>query len=499
VADLYHRVGNTFRTAFDYLDDTGAVVTGLTQADFTFQLAKNGSHMAVAGLTLTEVSSVTEPGMYEVAVSATTGFPSAVGVYELVIFRTTVPYQRWTETIRVTNDGTGSGSLGTVGFTTATNNGRVTSAGVPVQDATVRFVDSNSLIIAQATTDASGLVGPIYFTTDGAYTMYVQKSGYTTVSGTVTISGSGTVATGPGTDLAIVAVTTSSTLTASSLWSYFKRCLRDRSGATADLYAQQGVDDALVMISQECEWSWFQTVYGLTVQPYYDTGTISITEGDATVTLVSGTFPTWAASADLYVNGQWYPVSSRTNGTTIELEQAWGMPSVSALSYAICQSRYTLPSDVQAIDGLRYDRAWGINPTPCSLATLTLLRSQYQYSLARPTMWAVSVDQIEFWPLPGVQQTLNLVYYRRPAALTSGAELADWDPVHVPLLRRAIEYQASLRGACVAGSTDQCLENYRLALTKAMQFDKQVTDHDNISVNRVAADDQWWRSGIDAS
>ncbi len=494
MSDTYHKVGTSYRNSFAYVTAAGAV-TGRVQADFTIEVTKNGVAAASTGITITEVSAASNAGDYAVLVSGVTGFVAAVGTYDMVIYRTSVVADRWQVTVRVTTDGSGTGSYGAVSFTATASNGRVMSGGVPLIDAGVRIVSSAGNLIASTTSDATGLWGPIYFDADGTYSVYVQRSGYTTTSGTVVVSGAVTIATGPGADFTITAASSSSGLTASGLWAHFKRCLRDRSGSQADLLAQQGVDDALWMISQEREWPWYHSTKQITLQAPYATGTIAIVSGSTTVTLTSGTWPTWAASAELYIDNQWYPISTRSSATTLLLDTAWGNASITASTYNLAQTEYTLPDDLQSLDRVMFDQAWSFAPMAVSMATVLQARSNGQWGQARPSLWAIRKDELVTWPLPTVTATIQLLYYRRPPALASAADTADWDPMHLGLLRRAIEYQAALRGECVVGDAEKCMALYRDAFNKASAFDKSATDRDVSASGTVNGDDSWWRRG----
>lgn len=472
-ADEYHKVGTTFRTSFHYADpdDSGSYVTGLTQSDFTISLAKNGtSGQATTGITITESSPA---GLYMVAVSAS-GFVAATGVYELTIQAAADASQRWVFTPRVTSDGTGAGSWGDASFTAVASNGRVMSSGSPLAGATVRITDAAGTLYVQTLSDASGLWGPVYFSVAGTYTIHVQRSLYTTTTGTITVVGS--TATGPGTDLSIALAASSTGLTASDLWAYFKRMLRDRSGSQADLLAQQGVDDALDMVSQEREWSWYKTHGVVTLQAQVNTGSIALTNGSTTVTLTGGTWPTWAASGELYIGGQVYEISTRDSATQLTLTAAYPGTTASGVAYVLSQTEYDLPDDCLTIDEVLPDRTWPYGPTPVSVADVAMAKAMHQYGRQFPSMWAIRRDLLSVWPAPTTARTVNLLYYRRPARLVSGSDEADWDPTLVYLLRRAIDVQCSLRGECVAGPAERCMERYREALARAATFEKSAAD-----------------------
>jgi hypothetical protein len=472
-ANEYHKVGTTFRTSFPYSSQTVAntYVTGLVQGDFAITVAKNGvAGHSTAGITLTELGGPT--GTYGIEVSGVTGFAVATGVYLLTVRRTAIIGDEWTFEVRVTSDGTGAGSWGDAAFIATAGDGRVTDGTDPLANATVRIVAPGGALYVQTTTDASGLFGPVYFSAAGTYTAFVQRSGFTTASGTITVSGS--TATGPGTDLTLVASGTSTGLVAADLWARFKRILADKSGAQADDLARQGCDDALTMIAQERPWAWYETLATITVLPPYQEGTIAVTQDSVTVTLTGGTWPTWAAAADLYVNGRLYPVLTRDSGTQLTLRTAFGEASAVAASYTLAQTEYPMPSDMTAMGQMLFEPGWPYGTRPVSFASLAYQRSVWQFTESRPGLFAVRADKLAVWPWTSEQRTITVIYSRRPALLVDAADEADWDPLQLPVLRRAIEYQASLVGECVAGTPQQTLAAYRQAVLTAEASDRTV-------------------------
>ncbi len=90
-------------------------------------------------------------------------------------------------------------------------------------------------------------------------------------------------------------------------------------------------------------WSWLLPILAqLELHGAFADGTVSITTG--TVTLTGGTWPTWAAQGDLWVNGGYYPVSTRTNGTTLVLHDT-SVTGLSGESYSLKHREYDLPDD----------------------------------------------------------------------------------------------------------------------------------------------------------
>jgi hypothetical protein len=476
--DEYHKIATTLRTSFMYTSaTTGLPVTGLTQASFTIEIAKDGTGgQATTGVTIAEVSAVNNAGEYSVTVSGTTGFVSATGTYDLVIYRTSDPERRWSTTIRVTSDGTGAGSWGDAAFTATASDGRVVVGGVALADVVIKILHPSGVLYVQTTSNASGVYGPIYFSVAGTYTISAQKSGYTTASGTITVLGS--TATGPGADLSLVLSSTSNTLLASNLWAYARRQMKDRTGSKADLEIQQSVDDAIEMLSLAKTWPKYHEFSQITTNAPYATGTIAIVSGSTTVTLTSGTWPTWAALGELYIDGQWYPVDSRSSASVVLLKTAWGTASITGSTYNLVQHGYALPTDLQRLDKLLWDRGWASSSVPVSMATLQMNKACSQFGNPRALEYAIADDKIHFWPWPSESRTVNVLYFRRPAKLASASDIADWDAMNEVVLRRAIDYQVSLRTECVAGTTDQCRAHYDAALADAFAADKTPVNRD---------------------
>jgi len=95
----------------------------------------------------------------------------------------------------------------------------------------------------------------------------------------------------------------------------------------------------------ENRWTFLTQVATITTSAPYATGTIDLVNGDATVTLTDGVFPSWAEFGTLYYAGNEYEVSSRTDDTHIELRDAWAADSASAVDYSLRRIYYALPDD----------------------------------------------------------------------------------------------------------------------------------------------------------
>jgi hypothetical protein len=68
-------------------------------------------------------------------------------------------------------------------------------------------------------------------------------------------------------------------------------------------------------------------------------------------------------------------------------------------------------------------------------------------------------------------------YYARPARLVYDTDIADWDPVHLEALRRAIDYQLARQiGKVVSGDANTTLAAYKEAFSRDRAQDRQPTN-----------------------
>jgi hypothetical protein len=470
------QVGHTIAEKFILIDAANAAVTGKVQADFTIKIS-NGStgNISTTGLTITEVSAVNDPGHYALAVSGTTGFhATTTGEFTVEIYLTTDVGSRVAMTFLVTSDGDFSGTSGAASFTATAANGRITDGASALASATIRIRSSVNQIYAQTTSSVLGLWGPVYFADAGTYTLDVQKTGYTT-SSTFTITVSGSTATlSSASDIALTVATSSSGLTASDLWAYARRMARNKTGTQADTEIKQAVNDALDMISQEAEWPWLLTDRGtFSLDAAYATGTVAIAVGATTMTLTSGTWPTWAASGKLKIAGKTYFISSRTSGSVIELATAWKATALTATTFIIFRDEYALASDLMKFGRIHPGETWAWGGQPMGFDTFLDLQNDHNFSLDYPAGWTIAGNKIRMWPYPGTDNLVNYSYYKKPAALAQSTDEADWDPCHVLLLRLAINYQIALRYEdCPAGDPKACLSAYQTQLAKSKPMNK---------------------------
>jgi hypothetical protein len=462
----------------------------IADANFTKLVYKNGVLVSSAGITVTYVSD----WEYTVAISGTTGFPATAGIFDLVIYVTATPTIRWSRTYDVNPSYyqvQGGYTAPVAIFTAVASNLRVFSSGVAVAGATVTVVRPNGSVLTQAISDVNGLWGTIALDVAGTYTVTAQKSGYTAAPGTIIVSGS--TATGSGADLTITTTSSASGLTAASLWGYARRQYQDHVGTKADTEVREIVDDALYQVaSQAVEDSWYLTLGTVNLNASYATGSVTLTNLSPIVTLAAGTWPTWAATfAEILLpDGMWYKVQSRDSTTQLTLVN-------SAITYTLAQMQITLPSDCRKISELVRSQYWIWGPEPVSRAVLEVNKQTWGAGSSNVGIWSIERDRLVVWPYSTTTAAVQLLYYRAPARLVSDTDIADWDPLRLECLERAIDYAVAIRGTCVAGDRQTCLDAFTKAYSRAAQQDRtSATNRIGLPSSFNAVGDMRWNARI---
>jgi len=172
------------------------------------------------------------------------------------------------------------------------------------------------------------------------------------------------------------------------------------------------------------DWRFLKKFATINTTAPYSTGTIVLTDGDATVTLTDGVFPSWAAQGSLYYNGHEYSIASRTSDTEIELSAAYGDDTVSGVSYELRRIAYDLPDDYGQPDSwFTYDASNNRNPLKRIASNDFLALRSGCTTTGYPEFAAIrsktsSFDntdgqrfEVLFHPLAGGAYTLGYSYY----------------------------------------------------------------------------------------
>lgn len=482
-------VGFAFRDSFLYQDTVGAFITGKVQGNFTLKLSKDGvGNQSITGITLTEVSAATNPGEYALLIPAS--IFAVAGAYVLAITDTATPLYTWEQVFTASASGlpTASG----VAFTATVGNGRAYDGAAAVLGATV-VITLASANIAILTTNASGLWGPAYFGADGTYGITMQKAGYVSAQGSIVVSGGATIATGPGADLTL-ATSATNDLSASELWAYATRMARDVAGSKADVERKQAVQDALDMLAKERQWPCLLKRSTLQLNPQSSLA-CSFTVGSATCTLTGGAVvPAWATTTAvgriLFANRLLNVVSATAGAGTLALETPYQDPAGGTVTGTLIffQDEYKLPDDFLTFGMLIPAQRWGQGAVNVGIEKFYQMQTVTEFGMKMPTSYCIHNQRIMFYPYPNQSTELLYTYYRRPAKLTSGSDIADWDPAALELVRRAIDVQIAGRyGSYQGGTKDDAMAGYKEALSRTIQ-----TSHSPASLPNALEDADVW-------
>jgi hypothetical protein len=262
--------------------------------------------------------------------------------------------------------------------------------------------------------------------------------------------------------------------------------------ARLDMAVQHGYRRFLVppILPNEREvhrWSFLRPLGTLTTTAPYATGTIEIVAGAlTTVTLTSGTWPSWAAEGDLVINGSTYAASARVGNT--ELTLAVNGPEVAAgTTYSLQRRYYTLSDDFGSIlSPLTFEPELGYPPVKVvPESTVRAARSSWN-STGAPRQAAIlpimtlgaTVGQrfkIVFNPCPDAAYLLTYRY----TALVSKLDATNYK---YPL--GGMQHGETIKAACLAAA--ELIEEDRPGAWE-MMFQQKLAS--SVSVDRENAPD----------
>lgn len=178
------------------------------------------------------------------------------------------------------------------------------------------------------------------------------------------------------------------------------------------------------------DWSFLKVVASLTTSAPYSTGTITVASG--VVTGSGTTFPSWAASGYLTVDGASYTVASRGGNTSLTLDDLTVNASAGS-TYELLQTEYELPDSFGQIMGaFEYEPSYGIGYriTEVGEGVIRNYRGQpTSLQTGRPLHFGLQplvTDGTESshwawlpWPIPDAVYVLNYRYRIHPDKLAA--------------------------------------------------------------------------------
>lgn len=435
--------------------------SGTGKTGFTIEAARDGSNIDSSGFSIAEVDATNNPGLYELTIPASD--LDTAGEHHVSVYETASASDVWSWHFRVTTNGELQGSSGSAEFTATASDGRVTDGTNNIEGATVKILDSSGVEIAEVfETDSNGLWGPVAFSADGTYTMVVYANGFATKRDTIVVSGSLSTVTGPASDIVLSAVSSASTsLTASQMLAYARRQFANQHGADVDAILYRAINNALVRVALDTYVERFEEDGLLHLKPAYSTGTVDLTQDSATVTLSGGTFPSWVSAGDeIVIKGKYREISSRDSGTQLTLVDTWGESTESSVSYQVERNKYSLPNDFLKMNYLYYGTNDVLGPSYVGKNFLFQRRSRFVTSGFSHQYVAIGDDSLWVWPPGSSESDIPFSYVRHPTLVSNESDSVDWYHHMREVLERAIDYQLSRMGGCVAGESGECHQAY---------------------------------------
>jgi hypothetical protein len=145
------------------------------------------------------------------------------------------------------------------------------------------------------------------------------------------------------------------------------------------------------------EWSFLTPQTTLSVVAPYETGTVAIAAGVVTLS-VAGTFPSWAAAADLEVDDGVYSVATRDGDNQVTLDDT-SVTVAAGETYSLKKSAYDLPSGFGGFEGpVTYQPGSSVTYPPIEEVSEAQVRGLLveNYAAAPPEIVAVRPKTLDY-------------------------------------------------------------------------------------------------------
>jgi len=242
---------------------------------------------------------------------------------------------------------------------------------------------------------------------------------------------------------------------------------------------KQALNDVLQEVCQAHNFSW---LYGnlsfITVKPY-TTGTVSVTEGSATIT---GTDTVWVegmVGRKFYCGNATYVISAFVSETELTLSTVYAGDTDGEATYKIYQDEYSLATDVEDILAVRQENY------PQKLAKKGIEEMDRYYpqrnSFGYPSIYSIvgydSTDYIKIAVYPIPNQARN-IYYRYKKRVTEMS--ADESTPIVPLRYRWVLVKGALyitaKHLEMGGAAQDFEREYRQGIAQLIAADKKIDE-----------------------
>lgn len=209
------------------------------------------------------------------------------------------------------------------------------------------------------------------------------------------------------------------------------------------------ISDRYLSILDRLDWDRMQIQGILQTTAYYETGTVTVTNG---LTAITGAGTTWTAAMTgrgiRIANRNEYYEFTRTGDTTGTLNMAYEGDNASGAGYRIFQNIYDLPSDCKILHEIRSFQT-GLPLEKMSLADMNTMEAMDIY-YGDPEKYALFMDsnaspplmRVKVWPIPHYSRGLPILYTAEAATLSSTSSTL------LPWLRTGALFEGVSADAC---------------------------------------------------
>ena len=194
----------------------------------------------------------------------------------------------------------------------------------------------------------------------------------------------------------------------------------DASGDRASREARRAMQDAIRAFPALHSWTYLYKHGRIQLVASYSTGTVAYTHSTLTLTLTTGTWPSWAALGRVRIGDVISEVATRTSDSILVLDSVVnpGADIDSGTEFVIYQDKYILPADFIATDAALAESTYGemcyVHPQSHMWATRIADRSGdvYYYTFVA----SETADRLAMlvFPYPDRAMTVDFLYRRRP-------------------------------------------------------------------------------------
>ena len=195
---------------------------------------------------------------------------------------------------------------------------------------------------------------------------------------------------------------------------------------------RQAIQTAYREITHEHRWTYLFAKHRIITDADYSTGTITYTHSTRTLTLATGTWPTWAKFGHVRISNKAHRVERRVDGADLILDPVNnpGDDIAAGTSYSIGRAVYPLPGDFVAMSPLVSENlTWlGTYIRPAEWLSL----DRYDSNVGRPYRYTIMQNPdimgqlaLFLYPTPDTLRTEDLIYIRRPRPLRISGKESD--------------------------------------------------------------------------